>query len=426
MSLRSAVTVAPAMFSTLLTVVGLVLFGLAPRERVPVGLHLEETYSFIFMQLSLGAVGAVVAWRRPRNPIGWLLSAGGLAASLEYLAAGYMTYGLLSAGGLPWANAVAWFWSWGTALVGLCVVPVLFIFPDGYLRSRGALVGIVTAVVAILATPLAVALRPGPLLGLRFTENPFGWRDGARLLDVALAIPFVLGVVTFALAANVLRARYRGANDLERQQLKWLFGGVALWVASYAAVTPALFSETLWVTVDPLVPYLGRVGAGLGFSLVPLAIGIAILRYRLYDIDLLIKRTIVYGVTTAAIAVTFFIGIVAVQGAVRPVTSGSDLAVAVSTLVSFALFQPVRRRVQDEVDRRFDRSRYDAARAADSFADQLRDEVDLERVETDLLAAVSMTMAPEHVSLWLRGAVAGMSSNTVTISGRPVVRKDLA
>ena len=208
--------------------------------------------------------------------------------------------------------------------------------------------------------------------------------------------------------------------------MKWLFGGVALWVASYAAVTPALFSETLWVTVDPLVPYLGRVGAGLGFSLVPLAIGIAILRYRLYDIDLLIKRTVVYGVTTAAIAVTFFIGIVALQGAVRPVTSGSDLAVAVSTLVSFALFQPVRRRVQDEVDRRFDRSRYDAARAADSFADQLRDEVDLERVETDLLAAVSMTMAPEHVSLWLRGAVAGMSSNTVTISGRLVVRKELA
>ena len=421
MSLRSAATVAPAMFSTALTIAGLVLFGLAPRERVPVGLHLEESYSFIFMQLSLGGVGAVVAWRQPRNPIGWLLSAGGLAASLEYLAAGYMTYGLLSEGGLPWAHVVSWFWSWGTALVALCVVPVLFIFPDGYLRSRGAVVGIVTAVIAMLAIPLALALRPGPLLGLGFAENPFGWQDGARLLDVALAIPFVLGLAAFALAANVLRTRYRGANDLERQQLKWLFGGVALWVATFAAVTPALFSETLGVAVDPLVPYLGRVGAGLGFSIVPLAIGIAILRYRLYEIDILIKRTVVYATTSAAVGVTFVLGIVGLQGILRPLTAGSELAIAASTLVSFALFQPIRRRVQDAVNRRFDRSRYDAARTLDLFADQLRDEVDLDAVRADLLGAVRQTMAPAHTSLWLR-----RGKDAVTISGRSVVRKEIA
>ena len=264
------------------------------------------------------------------------------------------------------------------------------------------------------------------MLGLRFAENPFGWREGARLLDVALVIPFALGLTSFALGATALRTRYRSANDLERQQLKWLFGGVALWAATYTIITPAFFSDTFGIAVDPVVPYLGRIGAAVGFSIVPVAIGIAILRYRLYDIDLLVKRTVVYGVTTAAIAVTFFIGIVALQGALRPLTSGSELAVAVSTLVSFGLFQPIRRRIQGAVDRSFDRSRYDAARTLDTFSEELRDEVDLERVETDLLAAVSTTMAPQHVSLWLRGAGTGASSNTVTISGRPVVRKELA
>ncbi len=402
MSLRLFATLAPAILSAALTIAGLVLFDLAPREKVPVGLHLEESFPFIFMQLSLGVVGAAVAWRQPRNPIGWLLSLGGLAAGLEYLFAGYMTYGLLSEGGLPWAHEVSWFWSWGTALVALSVVPVLFIFPDGHLRSRNAGLGVVTGVTAMLTIALTLALRPGPLLGLRFAENPFGWRDGARLLDVALVIPFVLGLATFALAANVLRTRYREATDLERHQLKWLFGGVTLWMASFAIVTPALFSETFGIAVHPLVPYLGRVGAGLGFSTVPLAIGIAILRYRLYEIDVLIKRTVVYATTSAAVAAAFFLGILALQGILRPLTSGSELAIAASTLASLALFQPIRRRIQDVVNRRFDRSRYDTARTLDAFGDQLRDEVDLDAVRTDLLGVVRQTMAPAHTSLWLR------------------------
>jgi len=192
-------------------------------------------------------------------------------------------------------------------------------------------------------------------------------------------------------------------------------------VATLAAVTPALFSETLGVTVDPLVPYLGRVGAGLGFSIVPLAIGIAILRYRLYEIDILIKRTVVYATTSAAVGATFLLGIVGLQGILRPLTAGSELAIAASTLVSFALFQPIRRRVQDAVNRRFDRSRYDAARTLDLFADQLRDEVDLDAVRADLLGAVRQTMAPAHTSLWLRHG-----KDAVTISGRSVVRKELA
>jgi hypothetical protein len=402
MSLRLFATFAPAMLSAGLTIAGLVLFGLAPRERVPVGLHLEESYPFIVMQLSLGVVGAAVAWRHPRNPIGWLLSAAGLASSLEFLAAGYMTYGLLSDGGLPWADVASWFWGWGAALVGVCLMAVLFLFPDGRLRSRQARAGIVMGALATLATSVVIALRPGPMLGVRFAENPFGWREGARLLDVALVIPLALGLAAFALGASVLRRRYRSANDLERQQLKWLFGGVALWAATYVVITPAVFSEAIGIAVDPFVPYLGRIGAGLGFSIVPVVIGIAILRYRLYEIDMLIKRTVVYAATSAAVAATFLIGILALQGILRPLTSGSEVAIAASTLVSFALFQPIRRRIQDAVNRRFDRSRYNSARTLDAFADQLRDEVDLDAVRADLLGAVRQTMAPAHTSLWLR------------------------
>jgi hypothetical protein len=145
----------------------------------------------------------------------------------------------------------------------------------------------------------------------------------------------------------------------------------------------------------------GRVGA-VGIGLLPVAIGIAILRYRLYDIDVLIKRTVVYGATSAAIALTLFAGVVALQAVLRPLTTGSELAVAASTLASFALFQPVRRRLQNAVDRRFDRSRYDAAHTLDAFADQLRDEVNLDELRADLLGAVRLTTAPAHASLWLR------------------------
>jgi len=141
----------------------------------------------------------------------------------------------------------------------------------------------------------------------------------------------------------------------------------------------------------------------IAFLLIPTAIAIAILRYRLYDIDILINRALVYGATTASIAVAFLAGIVLLQALLRPITSGSELAVAASTLGSLALFQPLRRRVQNTVDRRFYRSRYDATRTLDEFSERLRDQVALESVRADLLDAVRDTVQPAHASLWLRG-----------------------
>ncbi len=155
------------------------------------------------------------------------------------------------------------------------------------------------------------------------------------------------------------------------------------------------------VIAPALVPYV-QIGLATVTVLIPISIGIAVLRYRLYDIDVLINRALVYGATTAGIAIAFFAGIVVLQSLLRPLTSGSELAVAASTLVSFALFQPLRRRIQDAVDRRFYRSRYDAARTLDAFSVQLRDEVDLDAVRAELVSAVRDTVQPAHASVWLR------------------------
>jgi hypothetical protein len=402
MSVRFLATLAPAALSLALTIAGLVLFGMTPQERAPIGLRFVETLPLLVIQLSSAVVGLVVSWRHPANLIGWFLSVGGVNASIEYLATAYMTYGLFSDGGLPLANVVAWFWGWGGMLLAFPLQPVLFLFPDGRLRSRVDLIGVVLGLLGwALASPV-VALRPGPLIGVPFVQNPFGWAEGGRLLDVAMILPLALLFTSLVLGVRSLRARSKHGNALERQQVKWLSVSAVIFMLVYAVVIPTLFTDMVGVRVDPLVAFLARLAGGLAISLFPIAVGIAILRYRLYDIDLFIKRTVVYGATSATIGASFFIGLVALQTLLRPFTSGTELAVAASTLASFALFQPIRRRVQDTVDRRFDRSRYDAARTVDAFADELRDEVDLDALTGDLLAAVARTMSPAHAGLWLR------------------------
>jgi hypothetical protein len=220
----------------------------------------------------------------------------------------------------------------------------------------------------------------------------------SSIAGVADAVGPLLGVA-FVVAAGSVLARVRRAHGLERQQLKWF--GYAGGIVGFAVLALLAMEIVRPLVGDPLGPF-PWVAFVLSFNAIPIAAAIAILRYRLYDIDLLIKRSVVYGATSAALAVTFFIGIIALQPALRPLTSGSELAVAASTLAAFALFQPIRRRVQDAVDRRFDRSRYDAARTLDAFADRLRDEVDLDALRGELLGAVRTTMAPAHASLWLR------------------------
>jgi hypothetical protein len=208
----------------------------------------------------------------------------------------------------------------------------------------------------------------------------------------ALAVP---AAILASVASLILR--WRRAVGVERQQLKWV--GAAALLLGLDLVT------VLLLILFGAIPTSGGITFVLlatGIALVPVAAGVAVLRYRLYDIDVLINRTLVYGVTTAAIATAFFGGIVVLQALLRPFTTGSELAVAVSTLLSFALFQPLRARVQRTVDRCFYRARYDAQRTLDAFALRLRDEVDLDAVRTDLVGVVTHTLQPSHASLWLR------------------------
>lgn len=214
-------------------------------------------------------------------------------------------------------------------------------------------------------------------------------------------------VLIFAVMFGSWAYRYRtSVNPKHRRQIRWAIFG---FIASFAGFVLALGfgglsqSGALPTDVSPFALLAAQGIVYLSLASVPVWLAVAILRHRLYDIDLLIKRTVVYGATSATIATTFFLGIVALQ-TVLPLASGSELAVAASTLLSFALFQPIRRRVQNAVDRRFDRSRYDATRTVDGFAERLRDEVNLDEVRADLIASVQQTMAPTHTSLWLREA----------------------
>jgi hypothetical protein len=214
-------------------------------------------------------------------------------------------------------------------------------------------------------------------------------------LPPSLVIP--LGAIGVALAFPVMGGscwslvrRYRRSTGIEREQIKWLaFSAVPLVAAGLAsAILPDKLGQVLFVFL---------------LLSVPVGIGIGVLRYRLYDIDVLINRTLVYGATSAAIAIAFFAGLVLLQAVLRPFTGGSELAVAASTLASFALFQPIRRAMQSAVDRFFYRSRYDAARTLDAFGVRLSDEVDLDAVRADLIDAVERTVQPAHASVWLRG-----------------------
>ena len=288
----------------------------------------------------------------------------------------------------------------------LGVIPlVLLTFPDGrFVSGRWRVVGF--GVPSVIAASAALQLlAPGPVnASVPGLVKPFGIED---LRQVVLALGFVsfaISILGMVLGTASLFVRYRRARSVERQQVKWM-------AASASLLALAFLFSFVFITVDQLFPravdraLLLPVANGLFLVAVlslPIAVAIAILRYRLYDIDVLINRTVVYGATSAAIGATFFLGIVALQAILRPLTSGSQLAVAASTLVSFALFQPIRRRVQDAVNRRFERSRYDAVRTVDAFADQLRDEVDLDALTAELVGTVSTTMSPAHASLWLR------------------------
>ena len=377
----------------LLTGLAIVCLGLA---LLFIGLSFEapipDSWGFrgfgFINAVGFSTIGVIVVTRRPSNVIGWLLLADGLAWCITELALEYSVYAIVGRPEpLPYGLFAAWLCSW-TWTVGVGVYPILLaLFPDGRMdRTRRAFTAAAILVGALLA--LEFAVRPGPLQLAAFVDNPFTPLPRAAvdvIGTVALAITFPLAVAV----VGRLVQRFRTSAGIEREQIKWL---------AFAALPVLVLGPLSSFVPGKPIQILSAVSqVGL-----PTAVAIAILRYRLYDIDVLINRTIVYGATTAGIAVAFFAGVVVLQTLLHPITSGSEVAVAISTLASVALFQPLRTRVQRTVDRRFYRSRYNAARTLDAFSVRLRDQVALEAVREDLLDAVRDTVQPAHSSLWLR------------------------
>jgi hypothetical protein len=358
---------------------------------------------FLLLFLSFSTVGALIVSRQPRNPIGWILCALGLSGPLLSAGEEYAVYGLATEpGSLPAADLAAWFSAWvgGGSLIGLIAFILLF-FPTGRLLSRRWR-PVVWANGLAFALVFLWAFEPGPIdsFGALRVTNPVGIEGTGRVLEAVGVAGFSLMLAAMVAGFLSLVLRFRRARGDERQQLKWLAYAGGVFSAAFLA-GPVVWSipslpEWLWTTMFLVAA-----------SSIPLATGVAILRYHLYDIDVVINRTLVYGSVTALLAVAYLGLVLLLQVAFSPLTEENSLAVALSTLAVAALFRPARSRVQALVDRRFYRRRYDAQQTLEGFAARLREEIDLDALRAELTGVVAETMQPAHVSLWLRGARGG-------------------
>jgi hypothetical protein len=349
-------------------------------------------YAYVLTLVSAATVGAVLASRRPRHPVGWLLLALGLSVVAAGVAQGYAGYGLLARpGSLPGARWVALYgdapgivWS---ALVGF----ILLLTPTGSLPSpRWRWWAIVTAavpVVFLLGEPLRAGLLDGPDQPV---TSPLAVPGLAGLVLVTGIAALIFSQLVVLVDVASLVMRFRRARGAERQQLRWVAMAAGLLAAAVVAtVVGALTGH----------PAVSEWTSGLFVALLPVAIGAAILRYRLYDLDRIISRTLAYGLLTVLLGGGYA---AVVLGLGRLLPQGSSLVVAAATLAVAAVFQPLRRRVQQAVDRRFNRRRHDAAETIQAFSTHLRDQLDLDTLGAELLAVVDQTMQPTQASLWRR------------------------
>ena len=362
---------------------------LAVVRPLTVAVLVEGAAHALAFPLGYATVGLVLSLRRPANPIGWLYAAAGLVWSLAIPGDSWLYQLVAEHRPLPLAAQVAAVFgefSWAPATVLGVTLPALVV-PDGRLRSRRWRPLAATSVVAAVLVVVGGGLAPAQLEDLPIA-NPFGLAGPAGAVAGMVAnVGTLLWVATMVASLACVVVRFRSSRGVERQQLRWVAAGAA------AAVAGLLGGAA--------VPQ-GTVLSGVLYSSVlciPLAVAVAVLRYRLWDLDRLVSRTVTYAVVTALLVVPY---LVIVPAAGRLVGGSGSLAVAAATLAAAAVFQPLRRRVQDLVDRRFNRRRYDAARTVEGFAAHLRDQVDLDALRAELLAVVDQTMQPVGASLWLR------------------------
>jgi hypothetical protein len=341
--------------------------------------------------LIFSVVGAIIASRQPRNTIGWLFCGVGMAVSLNSFAGDYAEFWLTSGFGTNrLGETAAWFSSWLWILLVSSPIFLLLLFPDGRLPSPRWRPVAWCAALGITGFTASLALGAGPLEDFPQIVNPYS--VDSPIVGIVGVAAGVVAIGSMVASAISLIVRLRRAEGEQRQQVKWLAYGGAM-VVGTILVGGVI---TIWsVNVSIMVMNVALLG-------LPVFTGIAIVKHRLYDIDILINRTLVYGFLTATLALIYFGGVVGLQYVFRALTAqGSTLAVVASTLVIAALFNPFRRRVQGFVDRRFYRRKYDAAKTLAVFNTRLREETDLEALRDHVVEVVRATMQPEHVSLWL-------------------------
>jgi hypothetical protein len=354
--------------------------------------------------LAFPLVGALIASRRPHNPIGWICLATGFLFLLLGTSEYYSVYGITRPESVPFPVGVAWLgnWLWMPA-VGLFATYLFLLFPDGRLpSSRWRPLAWLSGAVIVVVLSLGFGLAPGPVASLPSgIRNPFGL-EGLPWLTNAANVGFPLLALCILASVVSLVLRYRRSRGEEREQIKWIaFAASVVGLLFLIGIVNTLIygsEPPSWTELLDLVTVLSYVG-------VPVAVSFAVLKYRLYDIDLLINRTLVYGSLTASLALVYFGGVATTQAVFRALTGQErqpQLAIVVSTLIIAALFDPLRRRIQGFIDRRFYRRKYDAAKTLEVFSARLRDETDLNALSGDLLGVVRETMQPAHVSLWLR------------------------
>src|SRR5262245_41363700 len=351
-----------------------------------------------------GVVGALIAMRVPGNRIGALLVAIGFWAAAIGFTTEYAAYGLIVApGSVPFALAASWLatWVW-VPFAGLSTTFLVLIFPDGHLLSPRWRPAAWLAAVAIALTAATMALLPGPIANVPSLDNPLGVSPSAApALQAVTVLALVLLALAVVLSATSLVVRVRKSTGVARQQLKW-FAAAAVFAGLTLAGPTTLFN--LAITRDPAVQTVKafQILTIVALLTVPIAVGIAVLRYRLFEIDRLISRTISWAIVTGLLVAAFVALVLGLSSVLEPLTGGNTLAVTGSTLLTAALFAPLRNRVQRAVDRRFDRSRYDGERLMAAFGERRRNEVDLVMVSDDVLATVDAAVRPSQSGLWLR------------------------
>ncbi len=363
-------------------------------------------FGFFALALIFPLTGALIVRRQPRNTIGWLLEGIGLVWGLGGFAENYVRFGLEHPGSMPGPGLVAVLGGvvWVPA-IGLMGTFLILLYPDGRLPAPGWRPLARLSALTILALTVTLCLTPGrvdagPGQGL---TNPLGFESATPVLAVMQVIFLALLPLCIVSCAAALVRRFRRSSGIERQQLKWLAtaGAVVAFLFLLVMAYPWLVDVTSSGETPAWAGALDALSL-MSFALLPVAIGVAILRHGLYEIDVIINRSLVYGFLTATLAGVYLGSVLLLQLVVSPLTDRSDLAVAGSTLTVAALFRPARARIQSTVDRRFYRSRYDAVRTVDAFVARLRHEVDLDAVGSDLTSAANETVQPAHVSLWLR------------------------